>query len=75
MVGLYAAIGRMRLTSSCDVVRAAENLVHLVIDTYAGPNLTFADLRERLVRGEASDPLEEFGEACRAELEILRSDY
>jgi hypothetical protein len=74
MVGLYAAIGQMRLMSSCDVVRAAENLVRLVIDTYAGPNLTFEDLRERLVRGEANDPLEEFGEACRVELEILRRD-
>ncbi len=73
LVGLYAAVGRMRLRSSRHVVRAAESLIRLVVDTYAAPNLTFADMRERLLRGENSDPLEEFGEACRTELEALRA--
>jgi hypothetical protein len=73
LVNIYTAVGRMRLKSSRRVVGAAENLIRLVVDTYAGPNLTFADLREKLIMGQASDPLEEFGEACRTELEALRA--
>ncbi len=71
IVALYATVGRMRLMSSREVVRAAEKLVHLVIETYASPNLAFEEIREKLVRGEEADPLEEFGEACRAELLAL----
>ena len=73
LVGLYAAVGRMRLRSSRQVVHAAEGAIRLVVDTYAAPNLTFADLREKLLSGDAGDPLEEFGEACRTELEALRA--
>jgi len=68
---LYASIGRMRLTSSRDVIQAAESVVRLVADTYAAPNLTSQQMHEN-GRGEKLDPLAGFGEACRTELGILR---
>lgn len=74
VVALHAAIGRMRLMSSREVVSAAERLVRLIIQTYAAPNRTFAEFRDNLLHGQANqDPLKEFGEACRAELLALRN--
>lgn len=71
IVNLEAYVGKMRLMSSREVIRAAETLVRLVIETYASPNLTVAQVLE-LVRNGVADPLEEFGEACRTELGALR---
>jgi hypothetical protein len=70
IVALYAAVGRMRLMSSREVIDAAERLVRLIIETYSSPNLSFAELRES-IRDGFTDPLSEFGEACRAELALL----
>jgi hypothetical protein len=71
IVTLYAAVGRMRLMSSREVIDSAERLVRLIIDTYSAPNLSFAELRES-IRDSFTDPLCDFGEACRAELALLR---
>jgi hypothetical protein len=68
---LYASVSRMRLTSSRDVIEAAVNVTRLVIETYAAPNLTSQKMHEH-GRDEKLDPLARFGEACRAELGILR---
>jgi len=68
---LYASIGRMRLTSSRNVIQAAEGVARLVMDTYAAPNLTSQQMREH-ASGKKLDPLAGFGEACRTELGILR---
>jgi len=68
---LYASISRMRLTSSRDVIQAAEHVIRLVTDTYAAPNLTSQQMHENGQSGKL-DPLAQFGEACRAELGILR---
>lgn len=72
VVGLFAIIGRMRLRSTRPVVEAAERLLERVVDTYASPNLTFAEIQARFKQGTAADPLADFGEACRKELENLR---
>jgi hypothetical protein len=73
LLGLVGTLGRMRLKSSPPVIEAGENLLRLVVNSYAAPNLTFDDIRVLMERGEDSDPLADFGEACRAELEILRA--
>lgn len=70
VVRLYAAVGRMRLVSSRDVITAAEELVQLVVETYASPNQTFDQLRAG-VMDISSDPMRAFGEACRKELHAL----
>ena len=70
VAGLWAAVARMRLTSSQPVIVAAEAVVRNVIEAYAAPNHTFNDLRQRAQAQlrEFRDPLREFSEACRAEL-------
>ena len=70
VVRLYAALGKMRLISSREVVTAAEALVNLVVEVYAGPNQTFNELRAIKLCAE-SDPMMAFGEACRAELAAM----
>lgn len=71
IVGLYAAIGRMRLMSSREVIDVAERLVQLIVETYTGPNLSFSEIHESIQSG-FTDPLSEFGEVCRTELALLR---
>jgi hypothetical protein len=70
LVNLYALIGRMRIVSSDKVVQAAESAGRLIIETYLSPNKTFVDLPEFL---QEMDPLRDFGEACRRELQALPS--
>lgn len=65
LVKMYALIGRMRVTSSDNVVEAAEKAARLIIETYLSPNRTFADLAELV---KEMDPLRSFSEACRLEL-------
>jgi hypothetical protein len=70
--GLYSALERMRLSSSAEVIAAAEKVIDFVLDTYLGPDRTFEDL-QRLMRSEDfTDPLRQFSDACRAELRALR---
>ncbi len=70
LVNLYALVGRMRILSSDEVVHAAERAGRLIVETYLAPNRTFVDLPEFM---EEMDPLREFGEACRRELQTIVS--
>jgi hypothetical protein len=72
VAGLYAAVQRMRLTSSDEVIRIAEQVIRQVIEAYATPDLTFDELRQRAGSEEGIDPLREFSEACRMELRAMR---
>ena len=71
LVSVYALISRMRVVSSSSVVDKAEAVVHLIINTYFTPNKTFSDFRE-LINGPAANPLQDFSEACRTELHMLK---
>lgn len=68
LMTLHALINRMRLTSSREVVNAAQTVIHQVMDTYQSPNRSFEELRQRVLTKEFSDPLAVFAEACRHEL-------
>ncbi|WP_407157595.1 hypothetical protein [Bradyrhizobium sp. STM 3557] len=70
LVNLYALIGRMRILSSDEVVHAAERAGRLIIETYIAPSRSFVDLPDFLAE---IDPLRDFGEACRLELQNLAS--
>ena len=72
VAGLYSAIERMRLTSSNEVIRIAEQVVRLLIQAYAAPVKTFDEFQEFIGSEEIPDPLREFGEVCRVELRALR---
>jgi hypothetical protein len=45
VVGLYAAISRMRVLSSTDVVERAERIAQRILDTYSEPDKSFAEMR------------------------------
>ena len=73
LMGLYSAVGRMRLKSSSDVIRAAEQVVRHVAEAYAeDPSKTFEEAQKLLRRGGEADPLKDFAEACRVELDALQ---
>jgi hypothetical protein len=66
LVGMYALIGRMKMISSDDVVREAERVGRIILDTYLSPNRTFAELPDLI---DEVDPLRQFSDACRRELQ------
>ena len=70
LVDLYALIARMKILSSDAVVEAAEKAGRLILDTYLSPNRTFVDLPELI---NEMDPLRDFSEACRRELQSSRA--
>jgi hypothetical protein len=68
LVGVYALIGRMKIISSDDVVHAAEKVGRVILNTYLSPNRTLADLPDLI---DEVDPLREFSDACRRELQTV----
>jgi hypothetical protein len=68
LVRIYALVSRMRVLSSPPVIEAANKIVRKIVDTYLEPNKTFLEVHE-LLRRDAMDPLREFSETCRQELE------
>jgi hypothetical protein len=72
IAGLYSGVARMRLSSSGEVVRHAEQVTRYVIEAYAAPDRTFDELRQNIESAVGRDPLRDFSEACRVELDTLR---
>jgi hypothetical protein len=66
----YALLNRIRLGASHDVLAAAERILGRITDQYFSGNLSTHELL-RLARSEQTDPLKEFGEACREELSSM----
>ena len=67
-----ALVNRIRLCASRKVLAEAERVLKRITDQYFASNLTVQDLRE-LAHTEQADPLRDFGEACRVELDALRA--
>ena len=67
LVKLYAILGRIRLVSSDAVLTAAEQCFDRIVELYAKPNRTMAELVTTLHSGEF-EVLEHFSDACRIEL-------
>jgi hypothetical protein len=72
LLPIFALINRIRLCASRKVLVEAERLLGRISDQYFAENLTVDELR-KLAHSQAADPLREFGEACRAELKLLRA--
>jgi hypothetical protein len=66
----YALLSRIRLSSSRDVLASAERTIQHIISTYSEPNLTPEEIQSRAAKRE--DPLREFSNICRAELEAMQ---
>ena len=71
LVALYGMISRMRVISSARTVECAEKIMHQTIATYFAPNKTIRELNELIMNGVGMDPLKEFGEIAREELQAL----
>jgi len=69
-IGLYALISRMRIISSPKVIDEGQKVAHLIMETYDEPNKSPDDLRE-MRKGRTPDPLRDFSESCRKELQVL----
>ena len=61
-------INRMRILSATTTVQNADKVARLIVNTYLAPNRTFPELRD-MVNSGALDPLRDFSEASRAELQ------
>ena len=68
----YALLNRIRMCASPEVLAAAERLLGRITDQYFRSNLSAQELYQ-LARAANTDPLTEFGEACRAELSSIRA--
>jgi len=69
LVPSYALLSRIRLSSSNRVVESAERVIDIILNTYSEPNLTPEEFHAWA--GEQNDPLRQFGNICRRELEGL----
>jgi len=70
LIPVYALLSRIRLSSSQRVLEAAEKVIKLILTRYQQPNLTAEQIQSRAVQGE--NPLREFGDVCRIELDSMQ---
>lgn len=69
LLPIYAMISRIRLSSSNEVLHEAEQVVIHIVNTYPQPNLTTEQIESRAL--SSVNPLRQFSETCRAELDSL----
>ena len=72
LIPIYALLSRIRLSSSTDVIESAQRVVTTILNTYSEPNLTPEEIQARAVKWD--DPLLDFSNICRRELESLWKD-
>ena len=70
LVPIYGLENRIRLNASDEVVQAARSAVVQIVESYGRPRMTEEDIH-RGAYLEIKDPVKEFGEACRKELNKL----
>jgi hypothetical protein len=70
LVAIYALENRIRLNASDEVVGAARDAIKQIVEYYRQPRMTDEDIR-RGAYLEIKDPVQEFGQACRKELNRL----
>jgi hypothetical protein len=71
LIRLYAMINLMRVVSPTTIVEGAEKVGRMIVNNYLMPNKTFPELRD-MVNSGAMDPLRDFSEACREEIQRLQ---
>ena len=75
LVKIYSMISLMRIFSTPQVIRAAEQTARKIVDAYLAPTKTLPELQQMLHNDREIDPLREFGEACRAEFDAIGSAF
>jgi cell division septum initiation protein DivIVA len=69
LIPTYSALGRIRVSSSNEVLASAERVIDRIMTTYSEPNLTPEEIQSIAARHE--DPLRDFSDICRRELDSL----
>jgi len=70
LVPVYGLISRIRLSSPTNVVESAERVAKTILSTYSAPNLAAGEIQSGA--GKHNEPLCEFSNICRCELESLK---
>ena len=70
LIPAYALLSRIRLSSSEAVLASADKVLKNIVGTYAEPNMSPDEIRQRAIDGY--DPLREFSEICRRDLEAMQ---
>jgi hypothetical protein len=70
MLPVYALLSHIRLSSSGSVLKKAEQVINTIVSTYPQPNLTPEQIESRAMSGQ--DPLRQFSDTCRIELDLLQ---
>jgi hypothetical protein len=73
LVALYAMVSRMRVLSPARTVACAQRVMEATVDTYFAPNKAMQELHELIKSGAGIDPLKDFSEAAREELQAFTS--
>ena len=68
LANIYALIARMRVVSNDEVIQEAEKMGRRILETYLSPNREFIELPNLI---NEMDPLRDFSDACRRELQAL----
>ena len=71
IVALWAMISQMRILCSPKTAESADKVMLLTLDTYFAPNRTTSELRDLMKSGRQIDPLVEFIEVAREELQAF----
>jgi hypothetical protein len=69
LVELYGMISRMRIICSLHLVACAEEVMAETIAAYSTPDRTVSEVHDMLRSGTGIDPLKDFAEAARTELQ------
>ena len=70
LLPVFALVSRIRLSSSEPVLQEAEQVIRTIVSTYPKTNLTAEQIEAQAVNGQ--DPLRQFSDACRIELDALQ---
>src|SRR5262249_2489758 len=70
LIGIYALTNRIRLMSTEAVVESADTVCRIIVDAYLAPNMTLEEMRTNWIDKHV-DPLRDFSEACRRELQTF----
>jgi hypothetical protein len=70
LIGIYALTKRIKLMSTPEVVNVADTAVRIIVDAYLSPNVSLHEMRANWI-DRRIDPLRDFSEACRKELQAF----
>jgi hypothetical protein len=71
LLPIYALLSRIRLSSSGPVLQQAEQVLKNLLSTYSEPILTAEQIKDQAMDDHRDDPLKQFSDICRAELDSL----